>query len=128
MRRIFIILIGVIIGTNLWAAPRTPQEAKAIAGSFVQARAQTNGARRVSAKMDIAAASTAYYAINAGNGYVVVSADDRLPDVLGYSDNGTFDANNMSPAMRFWLACYDEELESMFKEAMTMVADDSRND
>ncbi len=118
MRRIFIILIGAIIGTNLWATQRTPQEAKAIAGSFVQARAQTNGAKRVSAKMDIAAASTAYYAINAGNGYVVVSADDRLPDVLGYSDNGTFDANNMSPAMRFWLACYDEELESIANQSI----------
>ena len=118
MRRIFIILIGAIVGTSVWASPRTPQEAKAIAGSFVQTRAQTNGAKRVSAKMDIAASSTAYYAINAGNGYVVVSADDRLPDVLGYSDNGTFDANNMSPAMRFWLACYDEELESIASQSI----------
>lgn len=39
-------------------------------------------------------------------GWVIVSGNDALPAVLGYSDNGTFDADDMSPAYRDMLDCY----------------------
>ena len=40
------------------------------------------------------------------SGFVIVSGDDRMPDVLAYSDNGVFRAEDMSPATRYWLSCY----------------------
>ena len=38
-----------------------------------------------------------YYVFNVGGdgGYVVVGGDDRMPEVLGYADSGTFDADQM---------------------------------
>lgn len=45
------------------------------------------------------------------NGYVVLAADDLLPVVLGYADNGRFDCDNMPPAMKEWLNGYGRLLE-----------------
>lgn len=44
-------------------------------------------------------------------GYVVVSADDLLPAVLGYSDKGEFDSGSIPPAMKYWLSEYGRQLE-----------------
>ena len=46
------------------------------------------------------------------NGYIVLSADDLAPAVLGYSDHGTFDGDNMPPALRCWLDTYAEQIEA----------------
>lgn len=36
-------------------------------------------------------------------GFVIISGDDALPDVLGYSDNGRFATTNLPPALQVWL-------------------------
>lgn len=43
------------------------------------------------------------YVVNSDSGYVVVSADDALPQIVGFSDNGKFDPNNIPPNMKWWL-------------------------
>lgn len=52
----------------------------------------------------------AYVFGTAGNGYVVLSADDAALPVLGYSDSGTFDPAQMPDAMRYWLDMYATEI------------------
>lgn len=43
-----------------------------------------------------------YYIISRGTdcGFVIVSGDDCLPEVLGYTDSGNFDPNNLPPALQ----------------------------
>ena len=48
---------------------------------------------------------------NDGEGYVVISADDLLPAVLGYSDSGRFDAASIPPAMASWMQEYGRQLQ-----------------
>lgn len=44
------------------------------------------------------------FVFNVGNeGFVIVSADDNFRPVVGYSDEGTFDASNVSPEMLFYM-------------------------
>ncbi|MCM1522175.1 MAG: C10 family peptidase [Muribaculaceae bacterium] len=43
------------------------------------------------------------------NGFIITSADDRFPAVLGYSDNGTFDFDAAPPAFKWWLGEYSKE-------------------
>lgn len=51
------------------------------------------------------------YVFAAGtDGYMVLSADDCVPALLGYSDNGIFDANNMPENMRAWLDGYARQI------------------
>ena len=48
------------------------------------------------------------YAFNMadGNGFVVVSGNDNAETILGYSDEGSFDVDNMPPALVEWLRQY----------------------
>lgn len=43
-------------------------------------------------------------------GFLIVSADDRITPVLGYSDNGVFDPDNMPDNMREWLQSYQSQI------------------
>ena len=44
-------------------------------------------------------------------GYVVVSGDDCAAPLLGYSDSGNFDVNNLPPQLQWWLDFYSREIE-----------------
>lgn len=44
-------------------------------------------------------------------GYVILAADDLLPAVLGYSNEGRFDMESIPPAMKYWLSEYARQLE-----------------
>ena len=46
------------------------------------------------------------------NGYIVAPADDLFPAVLGYSDSGSFSADNMPDAMKWWLGEYASQMEA----------------
>lgn len=47
------------------------------------------------------------------NGFIVTSADDRLPAVLGFSDNGTFCYESSSPAFKWWIEQYSKEAKAV---------------
>lgn len=50
------------------------------------------------------------YVFNSGDkGFIVTSADDRLPALLGYSDKGAFDLATAPPALKWWLEEYTRE-------------------
>ena len=58
-------------------------------------------------------AATCFYVLNrpSSEGYIIMSADDRLPEVLGYSDNGEFDINKIPDNMKWWLSEYERQIE-----------------
>ena len=56
----------------------------------------------------------AWYAFDAGRqggGFVIVAGDDRVGQVLGYSDEGTFDPTDMPADMKWWLKGCEEQIE-----------------
>ncbi len=55
---------------------------------------------------------TAYYVfnINNGNGFVMVSGDDAIIPILGYSYEFPFDMNHMSPSTRDWIDGYKNQI------------------
>ncbi len=57
---------------------------------------------------------------NGGEGFCVISADDLATPVLGYSDNGGFDAVNMSPSLKSWLDDYSRIISYARENGMTV--------
>ena len=53
-----------------------------------------------------------YYIFNTvgKKGFVIVSGDDRTIPILGYTDSGEFDPNNMPENMKAWLENYDQQM------------------
>ena len=48
---------------------------------------------------------------NEAGGFVIVSGDNRAESILGYSDEGTFDADKMPENMRGWLEEYAAQIK-----------------
>ena len=66
--------------------------------------------------------SAYYYVFNAegGNGYVIVSGDDRTPEILGYVDKGSFDEENIPENMKSWLQLYVDQIKFLADNNITV--------
>ena len=71
---------------------------------------------------------TMFYVFNVGNqdGFVIISADDQTQPVLGYSKQGTFDAETISPEMKWWLDGYETKLKAV-REGKARLAEPTAN-
>lgn len=58
--------------------------------------------------------SNLYYIFNRGNnnGYVIVAADDLCPPILGYTENGNYDENNLPPNYSVWMANMESAIQA----------------
>lgn len=82
-----------------------------------------NGARRAPAlakgklqhayTKKTAAGAPAVYVFNTGEGFILASADDSTVPVLGYSDNGDFDPNNIPDGLRYMLGEYANQMAAL---------------
>ena len=109
------ILGATAVANVLQATPLTPSEALHRAQSL-------NGSRHRVTALDNATtpAFTSYaddmpasYVFAQTEGWVILSADDMAPAVLGYSDSGTFDPDNIPDNMRAWLEAYADQIQWM---------------
>lgn len=115
MKKTFILLVlGLLTLQVSHAAPRTLQQAKAIAER--QAKALGIVVDQQSVQYSKAAPGTfsdqdaeePYYVFNNGDnrGFTIVSGDDLLPEIVGYSDRGTFTSENMPVQLKDFLDGY----------------------
>lgn len=97
------------------ADPITPQRAMQIAQEYMVEGHTMNLAVKAKARRAVAAASATapYYVISRGEnqGFVIVAGDDCLPEVLGYTETGDFDASNLPPALQEMLDGWQEMVE-----------------
>jgi len=106
------------------AAPVTRQQAQQRASHFLALRGKTQTPLLVKqqARTDAFAAKDAasYYVFNAsdGRGFVIVSGDDRTDDILGWSDSGTFDPQDIPVNMKAWLQGYADQIEWLDKKGI----------
>lgn len=121
MKRLYLLslLIMLFVSTSALASPRTFSQAKAIAerkaallGIKIDKKA---AAKAPSMNGGTTTAVSPYYVFPFGEnkGFAIVSGDDDMPEIVGYADNGTYDANNMPAAMAAFLNNYRATIEAM---------------
>ena len=110
----FLLTIGFfLLPAVILAATLSPEEALS--------RYSRSGGSRIAAKstpelrrtVNTADGNAALYVFSeaADAGFIVLSADDKAPALLGYSDAGEFDAANIPPQLEWWLQCYASQVE-----------------
>lgn len=116
----------------------TAQQAKVIAENFLSTHsdlssksmneASTADMREVYRATSHVGDKPLYYIFNreGAAGFVIVSADDRAAEVLGYSTESSFDANNIPANVEWWLSQYGSEIERAVNSVETMSAGDNR--
>ena len=128
MKKVITLIIGLVCMSTIVLA-RTPQEAAQIASQFVSQShiAPTQRMQRAAAAQNMAkpvelvytqyqmdATTPAVFVFNnqEAEGFVLVSAEDEARAVLGYSDKGSFNQEDIPENMRFWLQMYADEMRS----------------
>lgn len=121
MKRLYLLslLIMLFVSTSALASPRTFSQAKAIAerkaallGIKIDKKA---AAKAPSMNGGTATAVSPYYVFPFGEnkGFAIVSGDDDMPEIVGYADHGTYDANNMPSSMAAFLNNYRATIEAV---------------
>lgn len=113
----------VVSGGVANARQLTPEEALASVPAGMLPSATRSASPNLVYTQKTANLNAAYIMTNGdGNGYMVVAADDALPALLGYADRGSFDPNNIPPAMQGWLEEYGRQLEYAAANGMKVTA------
>lgn len=118
MKRILLFVLIVLSYYGVANAQKiTEQQALLKAQKFMKDKkfsAKSTSLKRARAK-GIAKEEEAFYIFNAedNNGFVIVSGDERTEEILGYSDEGNVDLNNMPDNMASWLEGYAEQIKAI---------------
>lgn len=108
MKKQLILLLALLMGFNLLNAnPVDREKAQAVAQKFANAKF---GSEQKASNLQLVYTGVAsrytdcFYVYNVGQeGFVIVSADDRFRPIVGYSNEGPFDTENMAPECSFYL-------------------------
>ena len=132
MKKIVTMLAAVLCcAMTMMAEPVSPQAAREAAAKFLQAKGFQLRSEAMRAKSRIMGSdaesdrqteASPYYVFNAAasQGFVVISGDDCVGEnlVLGYTAQGSFDANAVPDNMQWWL----DEMESQIASLSRMGA------
>jgi hypothetical protein len=114
---IFIFLAFLCAGFTLLANPVSKEKALSVATHFLE----THGGADITLT-DITASTpyTAFYifAGTDGKGFVIVSADDCVPPILGYSTTSRFVTEHMPAHIKGWLNGYERQIRHYQKIAV----------
>lgn len=117
MKKILLLMLSLVMVTTMMAEGVTPDEALNQARNFVKNR-ESKGMRphrapgTAASRLVMAKQVNGLYVFNVAKdeGFVIVSNDDRTEPILGYSDSGHFDPENMPENMRAWLQGYADQI------------------
>ena len=133
MKRTYFALLFILsLTTPAWANQRTVSDAEAIARQVLQdgviakshslkgsiKEMKTIRSSYILNRTDIIESHEAFYVFKPDNqGYVLVSADDRMPDVLAFSEEDVFNENDIPSNMAAMLQSYADAFVAIEKGA-----------
>lgn len=141
MRRITFLLVALLwCCISMLAQHRSESEAIQIAQEFFgkkgitpkltvvsHQKVESQVRKKVASARKAPAKSQSFYVVNdeAGNRFVIVSADERMYQILGYSDNGVFDVENVPEGLLFLLDTYNRQYNKLgvWNEAVIDIVD-----
>lgn len=119
MKKLLILLLTLTFTSATFAEKVTKQQALEKAQFFFKNKrlesTTKNLARGTETNNMSDATQEDYYVFNAENngGFVIISGDDRTPEVLGYADNGRIDMENLPPNLKEWLDEYSKQMKTL---------------
>lgn len=114
MKKLLNLLLTLAVVSSAVAATVNRQQAREAAAKFMQQKgirldeASQQGKKAPAAEQPV-------YVFNAveGQGFVIVSGDDRTDAILGYTTEGTYDEDNLPENFREWLNQMTAEIEAL---------------
>lgn len=107
-------MMAGLITTCLYADPVDLQQAKAIAAGFMANGQQPTLVNSNALTRNGKSENAPLYIFNRGDnqGFVIVSGDNCMPEILGYTESGNFDVTLLPPALIDWLDGYSQMIRA----------------
>ena len=122
MRKTLLLFLSLLFSVLSFGKDRTSAEALVLAKQFLDNSKQVSLRSSVEPQLvgtssslldaDVStrgAVAPSFYVFNSGERFVIVSGDDRMQPILGYSDAGSFSVESLPENMLSWLKFYDAE-------------------
>ena len=110
LRQTLSILSILLISYSSFASPLTPDEA--LSRVFATDTRSPKDAILTETLISQDGEAALYiFTPQTDKGFLIVSADDAIIPLLGYSDDNTFDKNNISPELNYWLDEYTRQIQ-----------------
>lgn len=110
-----IFALSILAAATLCAEPVSPQRAAKVATNFMTSKINS----KAPIELTLHSANWYYTSIylfeNTGGGWVLVANEDCVKPILGYSTSGRLDPTNMPPALKQWLAGYEEQISAIWR-------------
>lgn len=128
MKKLTLTLCLIAAIGSLMAGPVDQQKAQQIGAKFLSTTSLSQKNAGIQLQLVSVAAergATDYYVFNVenGEGFVVVSADDRVKPILAYSTSGNYNPQDVSEAFAFTLMNFQEEIQYVREHNLTATPD-----
>lgn len=120
MRKFTLVALLMLVGLGISAKDITQSQALRIAQNFLHKNERVKKVASLENANQLKLAYTGnatdggnclyVFNINTSKGFIIVSADDQTNEILGYSDTGSFDPNQMPENMKNWLGSYVDQI------------------
>lgn len=121
MKKFYLSMVAFWAASSLlWADPISLQKAKSIAAAYMQQKTVPEPVAFSSVTKGLSNNQAPLYIFNRGEdkGFVIVSGDDCLPEVLGYTEKGDFNTSELPPALLNWIEGYSKMIEYAQEQQM----------
>ncbi len=124
-RTAMILFLALFCFSGIWAEDVTTEQALEQALEFLANQTTTSGrprrAQGITPQLTLGGKVNGLYVFNVddNNGFVIVSNDDRTVPILGFSESGSFNPDDMPCNMRAWLQGYADEIAWLAEHGQT---------
>ena len=115
MRKYCLMLFAVLLSCAAYAEQVSEQEALEKARKFMAGKQFVEKGGKARRLSPAAQGHTGYYVFNAETegGFVIVAGDDRMPEILGYSEQGHLDLKTAPDNVKWLLSYYERAAGSL---------------
>ena len=115
MKKYLLFFLTLFWVNSLMAGVVTEKQALQKAQKFMKGKSFVVAGARSMSPDKTAEEPSSFYVFNAENqgGFVIVSGDDRTPEILGYADSGELDMDKLPSNVKAWLDGYDQQIKSL---------------
>ena len=110
----------LMVSTNLSAKEITEQEAQTVAYQFLS-KQKYKSQKKLAPNKSLTLEYTKFNSKNntplyyifsqAEEGFIIIAGNDQIEPIIGYSDNGKFDINNLPDNFKAYLECCNKKIE-----------------
>lgn len=121
MKKLFLLVAILLAFNSLFADNINVEQAREFGHKFVKANFEQkeNNELDLVYTMNSESGEPCFYVFNVSDyGFVMVSATDLVRPILGYSENGIYEVNNVAPGLGFMMEDYQESISYALTESI----------